>query len=100
MSEASLLSVGVLTLDLRIPGSLSLKEKRGRVKPLLARIRREFNVSVAEIDHLDSWQHAVIACAAVSNDPTHTRQVLQQVLRWVETSWLDVEVANEVLEIF
>ena len=99
VSDNPSLTVGVLTLLLHIPGSLSLKEKRGRIKPLIARIHREFNVSAAEVDHHDAWQDAVIACSAVSNDATHTRQVLQQVLRWVETNWMDVEVTSEAIEI-
>ena len=40
-------SIGLLTLEIYIPGITSLKEKRGIVKPLLARIRSDFNVSVA-----------------------------------------------------
>ena len=39
-----------LSLHLHLPGCASLKEKRGRIKPLMARLRREFNLSVAEMD--------------------------------------------------
>ena len=46
-------SVGLLTLEIYIPGLGSLKEKRGTIKPILARIRHDFNVSAAEIEDMD-----------------------------------------------
>jgi uncharacterized protein len=36
--------IGQLTIYLHLPGCASLKEKRGRLKPLLARLHREFNL--------------------------------------------------------
>lgn len=92
--------IGLLTLHLNLPGCKSLKEKRSRLKPLLARLHREFNISVAEIDQNDSWQSAVIACAMVSNDSNHIERSLQRVREWIETSWLDVFIESDRLEIF
>ena len=89
----------MLTLYLRLPGCSSLKEKRSRLKPLLTRLHREFNISVAEMDRNDSWQDAVIACALVSNDNGQTQRSLQAVLKWIDTSWPDVLVVEERLEI-
>jgi uncharacterized protein YlxP (DUF503 family) len=94
-----MLSLGVLILKLQLPGCTSLKEKRSRLKPLLARLHREFNLSAAETDHLDIWQSAGIACALVSNDPNHTRRALQLVARWVEENWPDVELIEEQIEL-
>ena len=48
--------------------SHSLKEKRHVVKSLKDRLRAQFNVSVAEIDGLDSWQNSVVAAVTVSSD--------------------------------
>ena len=93
------MSIGLLTLHIRIPGCTSLKEKRSRLKPLLARLHREFNLSIAEINHHDVWQEAVIACAVVSNDPNHNRRVLQQVVSWIESTWPDVTVFDDSIEI-
>lgn len=91
--------VGVLTLHLHIPGCGSLKEKRSRLKPLLARVHKEFNVSSAEVEHQDLWQDAVIACAVVSNDHKHSQRVLQKIAKWVDTSWPDVDVVSEQIEL-
>lgn len=93
------MSLGVLVLHLEIPGCASLKEKRSRLKPLLARLHREFNVSVAEIDRQDAWKEAVIACALVSSDHGHTQRSLQQVAHWVETSWPDLSLVDEQIEL-
>jgi uncharacterized protein len=94
------MAVGVLTLMIQLPGCDSLKDKRSRLKPLLARLRREFNISVAEIDRQDAWQEAVIACALVSNRAEHTQRSLQAVAEWVEHYWPDVELVEERIEIF
>ncbi len=94
-----MIRIGVLTLELQIPGCTSLKEKRSRLKPLLSRLHREFNISAAEVDHQDAWQAAVIACAIVSNDPAHSQRVLQQVVQWLESNWPDVQLVEDRIEI-
>ncbi|MGW8251548.1 MAG: DUF503 domain-containing protein [Anaerolineales bacterium] len=91
--------VGLLIMHLRLPGCSSLKEKRSRLKPLLARLHREFNISVAEYGHNDSWQEAVVACALVSNDNGQTQRSMQKVLKWVDRSWPDVDLEYEQMEI-
>jgi uncharacterized protein len=70
-------TVGVLTLELWIETSHSLKDKRQVVRSLKDRLRDKFNVSVAEIDGLDSWQNSVVAVVTVANDRTYAEQVLQ-----------------------
>jgi uncharacterized protein YlxP (DUF503 family) len=91
--------LGILTIQIHLPGCSSLKEKRGRLKPLLARLHREFNVSAAEVDLQDVWQNAVLAVALVSNEKDHVQRVLQRVVVWLESSWLDVEVVDDHLEL-
>ena len=93
------MSLGLLKLYIEIPGCKSLKEKRSRLKPLLARLHREFNVSAAELDFNDSWNRALIGCAALSNDPNHTHQQLQQVAEWVEQNWPDVQVFDQQISL-
>lgn len=92
-------SLGVLTLTLHIPGCASLKEKRGRLKPLLARLHKNYNVSAAEIDYLDVHQNSVISVALVSNDPKHTRRVLQKIADWIDIGWPDVDLMDDVIEL-
>jgi len=93
------MSLGLLTLHLHLEGCGSLKEKRSRLKPLLARLHREFNVSVAELEHHDVWKTAVIGCALVSNQQDHTQRKLQAVAHWVEKYWPDVYLVSESIEL-
>lgn len=93
------MAIGTLTLNIHLPGCASLKEKRGRLKPLLARLHREFNISVAEMNLNDRWQEAIVACALVNNDAAHIQRSLQAVAKWVETKWPDVQVVDETIEI-
>ncbi|MBV8707981.1 MAG: DUF503 domain-containing protein [Acidobacteriaceae bacterium] len=69
--------IGVLTLEIHVEYSHSLKDKRQVVKSLKDRLREHFNVSVAEIDGLDSWQSSVIAVVTVANDRVFAEKVLQ-----------------------
>ena len=73
-------TVGVLTLELRLEDSHSLKDKRHVVKSLKDRLRHKFNVAVAEIDGQDLWQRATVAAVTVS--PSH--DFAEKVLRSVE----------------
>jgi uncharacterized protein YlxP (DUF503 family) len=93
------MSIGLLTIQIQIPGCTSLKEKRRRLKPLLTRLHKEFNISVTEYNHHDIWQSAVIACALVSSDNGHTHRSLQKVIQWVESNWPDVTVMDDRIEI-
>lgn len=92
--------VGTLTLHLRIFACSSLKEKRGRIKPLISRLHREFNISVAEMDLQDKWQETVIGCAMINSDSVTLQQSLQAVAKWVEGNWRDGDVIDEKIEIF
>ena len=91
--------IATLTIPLHLPACGSLKEKRGRIKPLIARLHREFNVSVAEMDLQDKWQEAVIGCAMIGNDRAHLESALQNVAGWVEGHWTDGDVIEEKIEI-
>ncbi len=93
------MSIGVLTLYFLIPGCTSLKEKRGRIKPVIARLHREFNLSVAEIDHQDQWQEATLACALVSNDGRHTQSALQNVTNYFASNWPDLTLVDQHIEL-
>jgi len=91
--------IGILTLHLHLPACASLKEKRGRLKPLLARLHRQFNISAAEMDLQDKWQEAVVTCGMVGNDRAHLERSLQAIVPWVENNWQDMQVIEEKMEI-
>jgi uncharacterized protein len=91
--------VGILTLHLRLPGCASLKEKRGRIKPLLARLHRQFNVSAAEMGFQDKWQEAVIACGMLGNEAAYLRSALETVRKWTEANWPEGDVLGIRIEL-
>ncbi len=72
-------SVGVLTLELRLENSHSLKDKRHVVQGLKDRLRNRFNVAVAEIEYQDLWQRAAVAAVTVSPDRAYAEKLLRSV---------------------
>ena len=78
--------IGLLTLELFIPGAESLKDKRSVVKSLIETTRRKFNVSIAEVDDLDKWRRATIGIACVSNDVQYLNGVLDKVVESLESN--------------
>ena len=93
------MAIGVLTLQIQLPGCKSLKDKRSRIKPLLARLHREFNLSVAELDLQDVWDEACIGCVMISNDHKFAESSLQNVIRWLSKNWHDVTLIDDHIEI-
>ncbi len=75
--------IGTLVLHLQVPGSESLKDKRQVVRSLVARVRRTFNVAIAEVGDQDLWQAVELGVACVSNDARHADEVCQKVLNFV-----------------
>ncbi len=92
-------SVGLLTIEIYIPGLTSLKDKRGVVKPLLARLRKDFNVSVAEVEDQDQLGHAVLAVAAVSPSADYVHGLLQRIAESVGQWRLDAELVDYQIEL-
>lgn len=77
-------AVGLMTVDLQIPGSRSLKSKRKVISSLIAKLRQRFNVSVAEVDFQDKWQRCRVGVSAVSNDTRHVDSQLRKALDAIE----------------
>jgi len=91
--------IGICTVHLHREANHSLKDKRSVLKPLLARLHKEFNVAAAEVDDQDDWRSAQIGVAAVGNDRVHVDRVLQQVVHWIETSRLEWQLVDYEIEI-
>ncbi|MFO7664788.1 MAG: DUF503 domain-containing protein [Chloroflexota bacterium] len=80
----------LIALDLN--GVYSLKEKRSILKPIITRLQREFNLSVAEVEGQDAWGSAVIGLAAVGNDKAHLHRVMEKTVAWLEHNRPDVPI--------
>ena len=75
--------VGAVELDVLFGDVHSLKQKRSCLRPVLAELRRRFEVAVAEAGYPDLHRRALIGVAAVAADPCHVRDVLQACERLV-----------------
>jgi hypothetical protein len=87
-----------------VPESRSLKTKRAAIRPIVDSLRHRFHLSVAEVDHQNTWQRSAIAVAVVAESDGHLREVIDTVDRFVanapavevldvETVWLESENA-------
>lgn len=97
--EGSRVVVGICTIRLSLPGCTSLKDKRGVLKSLMARVHNQFNVSIAEVGDNDSWHSAVLGVAAVANEPAYVSGLLNRVVQWIEESRLDVSLVDLEIEL-
>lgn len=75
--------VGLCTVELFLPESQSLKDKRQVLLSLKDRLREKFNLSVAEIDGQDLWQKAVLGLACVANEGRYVNRLLDQALNLI-----------------
>ena len=91
-----LVEVGILQVELDVGPAQSLKDKRRVVRSVLDRVRGSFNVSAAEVDALDKWQRAILGFAAVGNDPSYVRGLLDKLVdhlrRHPEARLLDYQI--------
>ena len=72
-------AIGLVTFELRLDHSHSLKDKRQVVKSLKDRLRARFNVAVAEIDGQELWQRGVVAAVTISSDRGTAEQALERI---------------------
>jgi uncharacterized protein YlxP (DUF503 family) len=91
--------IAVCTIELDIPMSTSLKDKRQVIRSVIARLRNEFNIAVAEVDQQNSRQVAVIAAVTVSSDQGYAHGLLTRVVQWIETNRLDCELVHYEIEL-
>ena len=75
--------VGLLSIELHIPGARSLKDKRMVLRSVKDRIKK-FNVALAEVDYQDLWQRCAFSVVTVSNDERHADQELAAVVNEIE----------------
>ena len=75
--------VAVVRVELHVPQSRSLKQKRAVVKPIVEGLRHRFSLSVAEVGYQDKWQRALIGFAVVSESYSHAVEVVEAAERWI-----------------
>lgn len=91
--------IAACQIEFYLPGVSSLKEKRSIIKSMNARLRQQFNVAVAEIEHQDVWQSAVIGIVTVTNSTPHADQMLNRIIAWIEDNYPQATIVKQSTEI-
>ena len=91
--------IGVCTLELQVPGCSSLKEKRRVIRSVVRRVQNQYNVSIAEVGHQDSWQLATVAVACVSNDAGYAHGLLERIVGFIDSRHFDLVLLDYETEL-
>jgi len=73
--------IAFLTIELRIEGAQSLKDKRQVVRSLKDKLRAGFNIAVSELDATDLWQRATVGVVSISDSKDYLRGLMENVER-------------------
>ena len=91
--------LGLLQLEIFIPESQSLKDKRSVIKSLKETVRKKFNVSIAETGDQDKWGKSQISISKVSNQSSVIRKEFQNIQKDIERRY-PLEIVNKVEEVW
>lgn len=91
--------VGVLKIKIYIPWAHSLKEKRIELKSICAKVKNNFNVSIAEVEDQDLHQIATIGIAIISNNTKHIDRRMDKIINYIESNTEGelIEIVREFL---
>lgn len=76
--------IGLLEIELHLPDARSLKDKRQPLRSILARVRQNHNVSIAEVAHHDERQRAGLAVVGVNTERVSMERTLDEIIRTIE----------------
>ncbi len=76
--------VGAMRVDLHLPEAGSLKGRRAILNKARAALRRDLDVSVAQVDDTQAWQRGSLAVAVVAGEPAGVDRVLDRVVAVIE----------------
>lgn len=91
--------VGIIKIYLRLAGNNSLKGKRQAIRPIIAGLRKRYNVSVAEVADQDRWQSAVIGISLVTSDKRMADEVISSIQNYLNSGRFNAEVIENQVEI-
>lgn len=94
--------IAYLTLEVRIEGAHSLKDKRQVVRSLKDRLRAKFNVAVAELEETDLWQRTTLGAVSVSSSRDYLAGLMANVEREAQriAASTGAEISDSFLEYF
>jgi uncharacterized protein len=75
------MTIAFLTIELRMEGAHSLKDKRQAVRSVKDRLRAKFNVAVAELEPSELWQRATLGVVSISHSQDYLTGQIELVER-------------------
>ena len=94
------MNVGICKLKIHIPGSQSLKDKRSILKSLMARLQKQFNISIAEVEDHDLWRIATIGIACVSNHNYRLEEVIDGIINTINRDYPNIEIIEKEIDYY
>ena len=91
------MTIGILTLEILISESHSLKDKRHVIQSMLKKMKNQFNVAVAEVENQDLLQRSALAVVSVNSSQQELNRTLDYVVNWVEKEY-DIEIIRYGVE--
>ncbi|MDD4663147.1 MAG: DUF503 domain-containing protein [Caldisericia bacterium] len=85
------MTIGVLTIEILIPDSQSLKDKRHVIQSMIKKMKNQFNVAVAEVENQDLLQRSTLAVVSVNSSQQELNRTMDYVVNWVEKEY-DIEI--------
>lgn len=83
VSESVCMWIGWNEFDILLGDVHSLKAKRSVVRPIIADIRRHFQVFAAEVEDAQLHRRTVIGISLVSSDRSHVEETLTKIEEFV-----------------
>ncbi len=93
------MTTAIARIELSLEGCQSLKDKRQVLRSLVERARTRFQVSIAEVEDQDLWNHAVLGLAYISGSGGHAREVIEKAVEWLSTASDEAEMVDVQIEL-
>jgi uncharacterized protein YlxP (DUF503 family) len=93
------MTTAIARVELALEGCQSLKDKRQILRSLIDRARTRFQVSIAEVEDQDLWNHAVVGLAYVAGSGGHAREVIDKAVQWISTASAEAEMVDAQIEL-
>jgi hypothetical protein len=91
--------IGFLSLEIYLPYSHSLKDKRQRLSSLINRLKTKYNVAFAELDFQKKWQRATIGIVTLNNQKRVIEGLFQRIVADAEQN-IDGQIINQHIHYF
>jgi len=91
--------IGFLSLEIYLPYSHSLKDKRQRLSSLISRLKKKYNVAFAELDYQKKWQRTRIGIVSLNNQKRIIDSLFQRIIADAEQN-IDGQIIDHQIYYF